>query len=250
MSSSAFSIDDELRTLGRLQRCLPALGEAIGELGASQPATGAAEDRTGTVRVTFDDEGVPTAIEVGEGWRRAVGSEGLAAAVEEASRGAAAAAPTGSAQLRLDQLRAYVDGDDPALPPGVPADDGGMFRPAAGVPRYLPDLVDQIRATLRSFSGPAAEDPPPPSEGYAAFGKVTIELRGFAPLTCTVDPQWAAEQQAAELTDALNRALGQAREQLRRVEVEVSASPTVSRLLADLIATLGQPDASPLGEGR
>src|SRR5688572_4616674 len=87
-------------------------------------------DPTGTVTVSIGRDGLPDTIAIGEQWRRNVGAEGLAAAVEEAFRHAAEA---GSARslAELGEARwienfaaaiAYANGDGPApvIEPGPP----------------------------------------------------------------------------------------------------------------------------------
>ena len=110
-----------LEQMVRFQRLASALEAAANDAKAARPGRVEGTDSTGTVHVTLGPDALPVAISVGPDWRRAVGSEGLAAAVVEASEVAAGvwmAAWTVAIEERdmpatLARLRDEIDRDEP-----------------------------------------------------------------------------------------------------------------------------------------
>ena len=126
-------------------------------------------DTTGTVTVSIGRDGLPDTIAIGEEWRRSVGAEGLAAAVEEAFRHAAEA---GSARC-MDEMGearwmdnfaaaiAYANGDGPApvIEPGPP--HSGRLPGMLDLPESLPPLEDFDDSTSKAGSNNGRPRPRP-----------------------------------------------------------------------------------------
>jgi len=174
-------LDEILRDVERLReewaQSVASAEDVVVEPAPAQPAAGT--DGTGTVHVAVDAAGVPESITLDEGWRRQVGTERLVAAVVEANVSAAAA--------RVAGMMAGTPGTE------IP-----------------PDLADQVREFL-------ATDPPfalATGTGTAARGNLVVTVSEVGLRSITVEPEWLARRDDAELTESLATALTAARAEL------------------------------------
>lgn len=208
------NVSDE--RLDRILRSLDAVDDMLSH--AAEVAAGRAEgtDSTGTVRVVLDPAGVAERIELADGWRRAVAGT-LGAAVGDAARAAAGVQSAAfNARLgeigyldRLEQLDAWLDGVTDEVPPGVPARPSPLPVPMGGT---TADILASVEASeLRRNSAPAE---PAGATGFAGFGKIAVTFAIDGSLRCAVDEQWLARRDDAEVSDALNHAIGAARIEL------------------------------------
>ncbi|GAA0488534.1 hypothetical protein Ade02nite_72430 [Paractinoplanes deccanensis] len=103
---------------GRFAELADLLDEGEAMLGAGRSAAsvdaGPGVDASGSVRVRLDDEGRVAAVTVGAGWRRALGDDGLSAAVVEAARDAS-----------VRRLAAWGEAYGGGAPAGAAAPDHG-----------------------------------------------------------------------------------------------------------------------------
>lgn len=208
--------DADAARVDRLLRSLDALDTM--SMDADGPGRVEGMDSTGTVRVTLDPAGLADAVSVGDGWRRSVGTQGLAGAVAEAA-GAALADRAAVADRRLtdaglperlNALDAWVTGETDEPPPGVPLMPTPLPEPAAptGTTEEILASLDEIQVQAR-----------PSASGVSAFGKVTVSLAASGALTCTADPEWLSRRGDVEVVDALAAALGHARVELMRLDM-------------------------------
>ncbi|BCB76259.1 hypothetical protein GCM10022251_25370 [Phytohabitans flavus] len=192
-----------------------------------------ATDASGTVRVTVDADGLPESIAVEPGWLRAIGSEGLAAAVTEA---AAVAVRQGMTVL-ADAVAAQRP------PPFEPLDEPGLPE----VPATSRSLSTVIRDLHRTMDEAPIAFRPEPQVGAAGYGALTITVTAEGRLSCVADPYWVSEQDTDELVSALNTALASARAGLPPV---TEPAPDLGARLNDLVAEMraamgGAPDPYP-----
>jgi hypothetical protein len=207
-----------------------------------------ATDATGTVRVVVATDGLPESIEIGEDWRRTVGSEGLAAAVSEACKNAVFASAEGDATPvaepvetdreavleRADQIVAYVEGAGP-LPPGVATLDIAQVHP-----RSLSRIVDELLQAADAVDSLGTQwvMEEPPSDGH---GRISLTVGPFGLVSCTADPDWVGRRETTELMDDLAAALRSARSRHASspgvtLETALSALPDLSTVFAELEA--------------
>ena len=207
--------------LGRMAKAGPAMEFLHGEFLAA-----AAEyqnpDDGGTIRVVLAADGLPESIQVGADWRRAVGSEGFAAAVTGACRAAgearwaawAAALERKGLRPKLDEVMAYLSGNGPA--PSFASTPSAPVASVAPVQAAPPHPVgerrrefDQLVNAMKDFDPDG--DPPIVGTGTAARGRLSLAISFDRTVTCEADPGWVGEREADELTAALAVALAEAR---------------------------------------
>lgn len=241
----------------RMQQGVSALLGLLAEPVASDAAPARvarreASDASGAVRVVLADDGLPESITVDGGWRGLVGSEGFAAAVTEACRGAMTTPAQDEATVpadrpvddawrdRVDGIVAFIEGS--AGPPaGLRTAGTGPVRP-----RPFADIVDEvIRAADATTSLLADENPDGSAEGTAALGRLSLTISPFGVVTCSADPAWVGRQETAALADALAVALRSARTRqaaslLASPETLARAIPDFSQVFSELQALLRQ----------
>ncbi|GAA3734483.1 hypothetical protein GCM10022225_16070 [Plantactinospora mayteni] len=212
---------------------------------ATAPGRVETTDRSGTVRLVLGPDGLPESIDVGQDWQRTLGSESIGAAVTEAGRAAVekraehwsealderTKSETGESTGTPDELEPYAD----ALRQSV----NSMMESAARItPRPLDAVLREFNDVLSEPFDPADMEPPQ-GTGVTGFGKLTLTLRSDGTLSCAVDPHWAAELSAEELTEELNRALASARAELPDgIAAPTAATVRLQALTAELLAMI------------
>ncbi len=162
-------------------------------------------DSTGTVRVLVGPDGAVERIVLGDGWRRAVGAEKLAAAIEEAATARDVGdnvVPAGFEE-KLARIKAWARGEADERPPEVPPDGPA---PALTTPEERDSLARDARMLLALEPGDAV--------GFAAFGKVAVTFGLGGSFSCIVDPDWVARRADADVAEAVDAALSAARIEL------------------------------------
>jgi hypothetical protein len=156
--------------------------------------------------VVLGPDGLPESIRVDPGWRRAVGSEGIADAVVEAC----AAAANAQFAARVEEA-----GSAPATASGAPppAAMSGAVPPSAsdGPIRDLGEMARELVAIMSSDEPLIGEAR---GTGTTAFGKLEITLSEAGLQSFTADPGWVSRQTDEDLMDALVSALSSARADL------------------------------------
>lgn len=202
--------DDDRAFLERIRRGTAALRALMAERPGASGITGS--DASGAITVALGEDGLPERIDLDDGWRRAVGAEGLAAAVTRACGGATqarfdvmAAASQSGWTARVSAAFAYIDGEGPE-PPGLPsADDAQAASPY--VPELSGLLADIVASDLAEGTDAVARAGPPQYSGSAGVGRLTLTLDATGKLTCEADPDWVGRQETQDLRDALASAL-------------------------------------------
>jgi hypothetical protein len=183
-----------------------------------------AADRSGTIHVVVGPDGLPESVSVAAGWLRALGSERFGAAVGEAVDAA------------LEQwFKAAVDALGPLDAQAPEPDPDAAPVPTRPLFDVLSEALDVMRDTAERLDRAAAA--PRVGTGSAGFGKLVLVLSPDGTVSCTADPHWVSDQDPAALTDALNRALAGARDELARAAPALP-SARLGDLAGELQATL------------
>ena len=232
---------DMFRQFEQLQAQMTQLSELARNLAAAAPQQAEGRDSSGWVLVSLGADGIPTSIRVRNGWEQRIEADRLGAAVMEAS-GAAIKAAMEAWSEALDDSRwwaqraRFEEGDT----------SGAAVRsaePPAGLVRDLPELTEQVLATMHRVQ---QEEPVEPNtvEGADPQGRVTVELGPEGMAGCSIDPAWAARTDGDRITAALSQALRSARE---RIPAAPKASFGLDELAGDALATLRALTELPLG---
>lgn len=225
---------DLIRELQQIQRYAAGLHDLLAQAQTQAPRQAEGTDRTGAVRVVLGPDGFPETIRVDSGWERRLAPEAFGGAVGEAfsaAMGERLAEWTDT--LRRQGWQSNVDRlQEDASRPSAGAVPPALRRPAAaGRPRPLVDLAeDMIRAfdTADRLSAPA---PQATGTGSVASGRLTVTLAANGALSCEAEPQWVSRQSPAALMSALNEALHAARADLDRQAAHApDPQPATTRL--------------------
>jgi hypothetical protein len=188
-------------------------------------------DMTGSIRVRVARDGLPASIEVGPDWRRAIGCDGFAGAVNAACMMAAGAAaedrvgsPGENFLAQLENLSAVVDqalgwvsrGVMPREVTGMEAlrsiDEMQAMWDAAGIrpPGRLEEAQDDA---LRAFDATGTPDAAQalPDFDTPANGRLSLTIIMSRLVTCAANADWVNMQDHHSLTEALRTALAAAR---------------------------------------
>jgi hypothetical protein len=220
----------------RIDEAIASVEKLLAELPEPQQQPGAQEagppdevtDVSGSIRVLLAADGLPRAIEVAPDWRRTVGCDGLADAVNTACVFAAAAGrapgpaePTGRPNddllAEVAKISAAVDqaldwASRGTAPRDSTAPDGlrEMWEAADLRPGRVDEFMDQVlrasEAAERSGQAPMETDISSP-----ANGKLSLHIEMFGVVTCAVNPDWVNQQDHESLNAALASALAAAR---------------------------------------
>lgn len=237
-----------LRQISRFGQQAAHLREIIQQAQRQAPAGASGEDASGSVRVTLAHDGLPSQIRIERQWRSRLTPAELGAAVREAAAAAAQARLAAWSQaLEAGGLRARMQrvmrDDNPSLATPV-SEIPAMFRAAPGDGGLPPRRLDETAEDVISSLGRAA--PPPPTVqavGRAVRGRVTVTLTAGAGLTgCTIDAAWAHAARPADLDQALQTALAEARSTLRTQSAAPSTSTAADALFTEVLGFLHHPD--------
>lgn len=237
--------DELMRELAQIQQYAISLQGLLATAQAQAPRSSEGADRTGTVRVFLDHDGLPDSFRIESGWHRKISAEGFSGAVLEAfqvAMGERLAVWTRTLegqgwQSQDDHLRVDLDEQPPReLPPTFrcPVDEVS--------PRPI-DLVaeDMIRAfdQVGRFAAPS----PQAAGGTGAnrSGKLVLTLSKAGLVSCTAAPEWVSGQTAATLMNALGEALTSARADLQNSTDQPAPSGSLEALFAEALALVRDP---------
>jgi hypothetical protein len=197
-----------------------------------------ATDRTGTIRVILGPDGLPESLSVEAGWRRVLGCERFATAVGEAAREALDARDLAGLQaMRQARPDGPIPRDDHRAPAVSRGTDPQRPRPAVVPTRPLVEVLAEAFDVMHDMTQRLTKAEPPSATGSAGIGRLVLTLTPDGALSCTADPHWVSDQEPAELTDALNRALASARAELDSAMAALT-TPRLSDLAGELQAAL------------
>jgi len=246
--------------LERLGARAAGLQELLTDAQDSRPERAEAADRTGAVRVTLGQDGLPQSFLVSAQWRRELRSRSFGAAVTEACQEASRAWQAAWSQAlaesrrRVGPARPASRLDTPASRLDTPASrlDAPAWRRAPGSERPLQMLAEDVLgaaddalALARQAGGrPAVVE----GTGTNRSKTVAINLSRQAVLSCDVDADWVTDQPASLLTEALNQALAAAREDLAAAVRAAASSAEEARakldaMVAGALAAMQDPGA-------
>lgn len=246
-------MERDLQKLERLRQYAAELQNLIVEAEAAVPGRIEATDRTGTIRMTVGRDSLPETISVAGDWRRALDPGDVAAAVFGAyvacmERRSAAWTRVMEKQEFADRLRDLNERepemDSPSHPPPPDGPPPSTFLPDVGHITARPselvaeDALSAVDAVLDATADPSAEAAG--ATGHTRRGEVAITLSAGRLVSCEVDPDWAARQTAARLTEALRAALAEAREKLAAGGSAEAGEvgPRLNELLLELSASI------------
>ncbi len=242
--------DQLMRELAQIQQYAAGLQGLLATAQAEAPRSSDGADRTGTVRVFLDPDGLPNSFRIEPGWNRKITAEGFGGAVLEAfqaAMGERLASWTRTLeeqgwQAQADRLR--VDLDEPASTSGAGEIPSAFRHPVEDV---TPRPIDQIAEDMSKACdhvGDLAAPPPGATGGTGASrsGKLVLTLSRAGLVSCTADPEWVSGQTAATLMNALGEALAVARADLASGTGQAAApSGSLDRLFAEALALLRDP---------
>jgi len=233
--------DDILARLRRIQRHALDLQAAV-SAAQSRPLSsdgGRGTDPSGSVDVVVAPDGLPLQIAVRAGWQRQVRPEELGNAVLRAFAQAVAGPGRAAADsFDLDEWHSQVrrieadSGDNPSRARALP-----QVEPY-GSPRDPLALTEDVLNALKTVrdEGVASASQWTGWDGGRAVS-ITLGIGGLQ--ACTVDPRWAAQRAASELTRALAEALSAARERKEQQAMRRrDESQRLESLAREALATL------------
>lgn len=206
--------------LAKVQRYAAEVQDLMSAADRFAPRSAVGEDKSETVKVTLDGEGLPSEFRVGPGWARSVGAARLGAAVVEAATVAAAnrmaewtrVMDENGFREKADAIEARAE-RAPGKP--VPGELPTAFRMPAGPPRPLDVLVEDA---LRAFDKVEAREDRSPAgaegTGRDSSGKVIVTLQAGSLTRCDIERSWAARQNGDGIARALEEATANARRAL------------------------------------
>jgi hypothetical protein len=241
--------DDLMRELAQIQQYAAGLQGLLATVQAEAPRSSEGTDRTGTIRVFLDSDGVPSSFRVESGWNRKIAAEHFGGAVLEAFQAAIAerlAVWTSALNeqgwaAQADQLRLDLE-EQPAVstPREIPP---ALRRPTEVVnPRPIDQVAeDMIKAfdQVGSFAAPSSQATT--GTGSSRSGKLVLTLSKTGLVSCTADSEWVSAQTAATLMNALGEALSAARTDLENSTPRPAPSGSLDRLFAEALALLRDP---------
>jgi hypothetical protein len=234
--------------IARFQQGMWALNSLLSGAPVVHASTGErreATDTSGAVRVVVAPNGLPESIELDDDWRRLVGAEGLAGAVEEACHNALTTgdeepAPAGDRATRIDEVLAFVEGTG-ELPPGVPGIDVSQVRP-----RPYAEIVDEVFRAIDVADSVTAQFEVPETGEDTATRRIALSVAPFGLVSCTADPDWVGRQETADLNDALRSAVQSLQSgpaaSLGSAANALAALPDLTRVLSELQALIADQD--------
>lgn len=241
--------DDLMRELAQIQQYATGLQGLLATAQAEAPHSSEGTDRTGTIRVFLDSDGLPSSFRVEFGWNRKIAAEHFGGAVLEAFQAALAERLTVWTSTlneqgwaaQANQLRLDIE-EQPA------ASTSGEIPPALRRPTEVvnPCPIDQVAEDMiKAFDQVESFAVPSPQAtrgtGSSRSGKLVLTLSKAGLVSCTADSEWVSAQTAATLMNALGEALSAARADLENSAPRPAPSGNLDRLVAEALALLRDP---------
>jgi hypothetical protein len=137
------------------------------------------------------------------------------------------ARPDGPVPRDDDREPAVSHGTDPQPPRAAVVPTRPIVEVLAEAFDVMQDMTQRLNRATEPLSG----------TGSTSLGRLELTLTPDGALSCTADPQWVSDQEPAELTDALNRALAGARAELDSAMAALT-TPRLRDLAGELQAAL------------
>lgn len=246
--------DGAMRAVERYQRMAPTVDALMAEATAVVPHRVSASDGTATIQVVLGRDRLPESMGVAADWRRRLGLERFASAVTQACRAAAderaaqwlQALEDRDWQSSFEEVRRHIDD-------GLDEDPAPSTRPEIHLPP--PDITPSppprpmsvlAMETLQAVNALELPDQAPVEgdedlAGSAARGNLILSFTPDGGVSCQVDVDWLARQEADDLTEALNRALMSARTLSRDRAAGPSFPTHVDELITEALEALRDP---------
>ena len=245
-------MSDIQRDLERLGQQAAGLQELLTDAQDCRPERAEAADPTGAVRVRLGPDGLPRSFAVSAQWRQMLQSRSFGAAATEACQAASRAWQAAWSQA-LAESRRRPGSARPASRSGAPAAlDELVRRRPAGDGRPLQVLAEDVLGAFDEILALAGQTGGRPAAvegtGTNRDKTVAIKVSRQAVLSIEVDGNWATDQPASLLTEALNQALAAARENLAAAERAAASSAAAARarldaMVAGALAAMADPGA-------
>ncbi|WP_433271040.1 hypothetical protein ACQPZF_11415 [Actinosynnema sp. CS-041913] len=241
--------EEFLAEMAKLQHYAAGLQGLVADAQAKAPPRVEGRDRTGSVHVVLDRDGLPDSVRVEFDWNRRLEPGAFGSAVLEAAQ---AAMGTRMAewtrtlqsegwQERADRLQAESE-QAPRRPVSDELPPALRRKVAETEPRPIGELAEEL---IKAFDGIEQQQlrPPTPAGGVGevAAGKLRLTLTGSGLASCDADPDWVRDQTAARLMNALNEALALAKARLASVAQQQEPSTGLDRLFTEALSILGDP---------
>jgi hypothetical protein len=236
--------DDLMAQFAKMQEYTTALHAMVNAAQSQAPSESKGSDRTGSVHVTLDTDGIPVSFRVDNRWNRNIEADSFGDVVFEAFQAAIGDRLTvwsdslteDGWQERVDKLQGGPTGVAPEgrVPPA-------FRKPAEEVtPRALDEVAEDA---LKAFDNVDSYSMQPEGAiGTDRSGHLAIGLSSSGMTSCTADGQWVSTQSAARLMNALGEALANAKEDLAaKVESQGGIGGGLDRLLGEAMALLKDP---------
>lgn len=225
---------DILQELRELERRAGAIHDLFAGAAAQAPGRTEGTDRTGTVRVVLDGDGLPAAITVAEGWQDVLAESEFGRAVRDAF--------TAAIRSRMALWSQAVAASGPRDRTGDPPPDVPVVPPRRPFAEVLEDV---LRAGEQVATAPV-----PAGVGRDESGRLVLTLAPSGLVSCEAPAHWLAFQPAEALNLALAQAVRAARASLATAR-GATAPQRPSQLLAEVLGHLaGFPQPSEPGRAR
>ncbi|MFE9422777.1 hypothetical protein ACFYNO_07435 [Kitasatospora sp. NPDC006697] len=235
-------MDDVLQHLDQMDSRLQHLKQLALEARAAMSSRSEGRDHSETVLVVQGSDQLPESITIAHGWQLRLSARELNDSVREAARAAAIRqievwheAPDSAAWLDATRQRGAESAQ--VLMDTDLQRQADSFSTAP--PRPVEELVEDL---LKAVAEPG-EMEAPSGLGEAADGRVALRISRYGLTSCEIDDRWATNQNASELTRALQHALAEARNDLRRSMSDRRAARAggTDALLAETLSLLTTP---------
>ncbi|MFJ1549103.1 hypothetical protein [Streptomyces sp. NPDC088246] len=243
---------DIFQELQQFQEYAHKMQQLISDVNDQMPEYAEGEDPQGAVRVRLRAGGLPESIKVASDWQRRQRPEDLGAAVLEAYQSALSEWMErwsgGLSETDWEARAERLDGGlGPSVSTGTPSVPPETFERDLRhvVPRPLEEVTEDALSAFDAVERQSAElYLPPEVKGESAARRVVITLSSQGLVSCELEPQWAAQQSAVRLNQALDDALTDACGKVGSAESDGQAAVAnlyLGGLLDEALAIMNNP---------
>ncbi|MEJ3750054.1 hypothetical protein WEI85_43180 [Actinomycetes bacterium KLBMP 9797] len=240
--------DEIMRELAQLGQYASELQNLVNSAQSKAPQRCGGQDRTQTIEVILGPDGLPELVSVASDWQAYLSSQQISTAVGEAYESAVKERTIRWAgSLERSGWAANLEGprDHGTAPPAdplwaLPATYRRHVEEAA--PRALDNLTEEVIGLLDNVDQFVRRpDLTATGTGWNSLQTIVLTLSPAALQSCTVDSQWAADQDGASLTNAFDEALRAARSALSQAVEAPNPAAGLDRLLGEILSVLHHP---------